>query len=111
MRFWTIATALGLTMIVIKASDARHNSIKNRYESNYSATWTAINNLTGQFTPAQITFLNSLSQMTTIGGVPMATDPTTGTTWASGERDYVNAPINVVNSLIDKLERNGYMSL
>jgi hypothetical protein len=106
VKLWKAALVLGVTALATAAaSDRRHYSLSNRYNANYAATWTELNNhataitaLQNQFTSAQVTFLNSLSQMT-------------GTEWASGERDYVNASINDINALVEKLQRNGLMGL
>ena len=110
MRLITLAVALGVTAIITKAPSARTYSLKNRYEANYSATWTAINNLSAQFTPAQVTFLAGLTEMTVPASYPLPDDPSSGNNWATGERDFVNGAIDGWNSLIQKLQRNGLMS-
>lgn len=119
---------LGYTALLIvgaavtAASGAvRTSSITNRYNSNYDATWNAINNLNGQFTanqieflkglsPAQTALLESLAVMTPPTSFPLADDPHGGSTWAPNERDYVNSSIDMINDVILKLQRNGYMS-
>jgi hypothetical protein len=60
-------------------------------------------------TNVQSTFLATLSQMTTPASYPLADDPTSGSTWASGERAYVNSSIDQLNSIVQKLQRNGLM--
>lgn len=100
---------------------ARTSSITNRYTSNYGATWDAINNLNGQFTadqiaflkglsPAQTEFLGNLGQMTAPTSYPLQDDPHGGSTWASNERDYVNAPIDMANDIVLKLIRQNFMT-
>ena len=51
----------------------------------------------------------TIGQMTTPSGYPLATDPNSGSTWATGERDYINNCINMVNLLVNKLQNEGYM--
>jgi hypothetical protein len=107
--------------VTAKSATARTSSLKNRYESNYTATWRAINTINGQFTASQIAFiqglspaqaglLGSLSVMTAPTSFPLADDGHSGSTWQTGERDYVNSSIDMLNDIILKLQRNGYMS-
>lgn len=116
---------------VMAASDvARTSSITNRYGSNYTATWTAINKLS--FTDAQIAFIQGLTtqQMTFISGLapaqctflanieqlgiptdwPVALDSHTGASWATGERDIINAVIDCLNDFITLMQRQHLMS-
>lgn len=119
-----------MTLITIKASSARANSLKDRYESNYAATWTAINKLS--FTNAQIAFIQGLTtqQMAFIAGLlpaqctflanvqqigvpvnyPLTDDPHTGSTWITNERDFINAAIDLVNDLVNKMQTQHIMS-
>jgi hypothetical protein len=119
---------LGYTLLLIVAAavtkasgTARTSSITNRYNSNYDATWNAINNLNGQFTadqlaflkglsPTQTEFLGNLGQMTAPTSYPLQDDPHGGSTWASNERDYVNAPIDMANDVVLKLIRQNFMT-
>jgi hypothetical protein len=59
-------------------------------------------------TNSQASFLASLSQMSTEGTQPL--DPNTGSTWATGERDYINNAVGAINNLISRLQSNGYMN-
>ena len=65
---------------------------------------------TAGVTKAQFTFLAGLSQMTTPTTFPLPADSGSGSYWITGERDFVNSSINLDNDLIDKLQRNGFMS-
>lgn len=102
--------------VTAKTGTARTSSITNKYNSNYAATWTAINNLSGQFNAAQIAFLSGLSnaQCTFLANVeqigvpenwPLAEDSHSGSTWATGERDVINALIDSYNDLVTKMIR------
>ena len=59
---------------------------------------------------SQGTFLANINSMTTPGTYPLSTDGTTGSTWAAGERDFVNSSINLDNLLIQKLQRANLMT-
>jgi hypothetical protein len=107
--------------VTSKVGTARTSSLKNRYESNYTATWRAINILNGQFTadqtaflsglsPVQTNFLAHLGVMTAPTAWPLADDPNSGSTWATGERDYVNAPTDMINDVVQKLIRQNFMT-
>ena len=37
-------------------------------------------------------------------------DPSTGSSWATGERDYINNLVNAVNNLQNNLQNNGFQS-
>lgn len=100
---------------------ARTSSITNRYNSNYDATWTAINNLNGQFNANQIAFLSGLSaaQCTFLANIkqigvptdyPLAGDGHSGANWATNERDFLNAVIDLVNDLVNKMQTQHIMS-
>lgn len=58
---------------------------------------------------SKATFLASLSQC---GPQPDAggTDGNTGSTWASGERGYINAAINAINAVHGSLVNHGFMA-
>lgn len=120
MRLLTAVTvAIVAALATAKAAEKRAYSTRNRYEANYSATWNKLNShdndiqnlktLTNALTPGQVAFLASINQMTAIGGVPMGNDGFSGPNWGTGERDYVNAPIDVINALIPKLQRSNLM--
>jgi hypothetical protein len=60
LRLLSVVLALGVTAVVTsKASDKRHYSLNNRYNSNYTATWTAINGANSSITSMQ-TLINNL---------------------------------------------------
>jgi hypothetical protein len=108
---------LGLALLLTAASavtsrvgTARTSSLTNRYDSNYDATWRAINALNAQFTPAQLAFLQGLGTMTAPTSYPLDRDPSTGASWVTGERDYVNASTDLANDLVAKLIRQGFMT-
>jgi len=57
-----------------------------------------------------VAFLAGLSQMTTPLSYPLTDDTFSGPNWATGERDLVNGPVDQLNSVILKLQRNGLMA-
>lgn len=59
---------------------------------------------------AQSVFLAAVNVMSTPLTYPLSDDPTTGSIWASGERDYVNSSIDQLNSLVQKLQRSNLMA-
>ena len=61
-------------------------------------------------TETQTAFLSTLSQCAN-PGVNLATDPNSGTTWASGERaSYINAPITRLNNALNSLQAHNFMA-
>jgi hypothetical protein len=109
VRPLTAALILGAVALGAKTVTRKADSLQNRYDSNYAATWTAINSLAAQFTPAQVTFLNGLSQMPPIeDALPL--DPHGGPTWVTGERDYINSVTDQHNAVAGLLIRHGYAS-
>lgn len=60
------------------------------------------------FSTTNATFLAGLSKLPHQSG--MATDGNTGSTWATNERDFVNASIGYCNTLDADLQSNGFMS-
>jgi hypothetical protein len=113
MRLTTLALVFGVAALGSKVVTRQAQSLKNRYESNYAATWTAINGLTALTAPldlAQVTFLASVNPMTTPLFYPLAPDTNTGPSWAAGERDFVTGSSDGINSVIQKLQRSNLMA-
>jgi hypothetical protein len=61
-------------------------------------------------TSGNVAFLAGLSLMTTPLSYPLPDDPFSGSIWQTNERDYVNAPNDQLNSIVQKMQRNGLMS-
>jgi hypothetical protein len=109
LKLLTAALVFGAAALATATVTRKADSLKNRYESNYAATWTAINKLTGNFTDAQVSFLAGLSQMPPIEDA-LPQDPHTGSTWQSNERDYLNSVIDQYNAVASLLISHGYAS-
>ena len=114
-------TALLMVGAAVTAASgvARTSSITNRYNSNYAATWTAINKLSftdqqiafiQSLSPAQCTFLSNVKQIGVPTDYPLAGDGHTGANWAAGERDFINAITDCLNDLINKMQTQHIMS-
>lgn len=60
---------------------------------------------------SQGTFLAAINSMTTPGTYPLATDPFAGAgpNWQTDERDYVIAPADQLNLIVQKLQRSNLM--
>ena len=103
----------------ISALEARVTALAAKVkadETSSSTKFTALNPLIVAGS-SQGTFLANINSMTTPGspsgasaGYPLGTDGTSGSTWASNERDYVNSSINEHNLLIQKLQRANLMT-
>lgn len=59
-------------------------------------------------TQAKSQFLAGLSVLNPPALYPLSTDPNSGSSWASGERVYLNDVINALNTLISHLQANGF---
>jgi hypothetical protein len=114
-----IALAIAGAVVMAASDVARTSSLTNRYDSNYDATWTALNKLS--FSDQQLAFIKGLSaaQCTFLANVkqigvpldyPLAGDGHSGASWASGERDYINAIVDLVNDLVNKMQTQHIMS-
>lgn len=114
-------TALLIVGAAVTAASgvARTSSVTNRYNSNYGATWTAINKLSftdqqiafiQSLSPAQCTFLANVKQIGVPTDYPLAGDPHSGASWATNERDYINAIADLVNDLVNKMQTQHIMS-
>lgn len=57
----------------------------------------------------QTGFLATLSQCANPGG-NLPDDPSTGSTWASGERGYINGVIDRVNNVLNSLQNHNFMA-
>jgi hypothetical protein len=73
--------------------------------SDFQGTWNG-KSLGG----TQLQFLSTLHQMSALSGYPLSTDGNSGSAWASGERGYINAIVNVLNSLISELISSNYLA-
>ena len=96
----------------ISALEARVTALAAKVkadETSSSTKFTALNPLIVAGS-SQSTFLANINVMTTPGTYPLATDGSSGSTWATNERDFVNAPINFDNLLTQKLQRAGLMT-
>ena len=60
-------------------------------------------------TETQTAFLSTLTQCANPGG-NLATDPSTGSTWVTGERGYINDVIVRVNNVLNSLQNHNYMA-
>lgn len=108
MRLLTLAVVFGIAALGSKVNTRQTQSLRNRYESNYSATWSAINDLqAGQFTSSQVTFLAGLEPLGSIqNSLPI--DPSVGNYWTTNERDYYNNLANAYNQLASALIFRGF---
>lgn len=57
----------------------------------------------------QTTFLATLSQCASPGG-NLATDGNSGSTWATGERGYINDTVIRLNNVLNSLQAHNYMA-
>lgn len=114
-------TALLIVGAAVTAASgvARTSSLTNRYDSNYDATWTALNKLNFSddqlafikgLSSAQCTFLANVKQIGVPTDYPLVGDPHSGANWASGERDYINAIVDCLDDLINKMQTQHIMS-
>jgi len=110
----------------ISALEARVTALAAKVKSDETSNGTKFSGYDSKFTTlnplvvggsSQNTFLANINSMTTPGspsgasaGYPLSTDGTSGSTWAAGERDYVNSSINEHNLLIQKLQRANLMT-
>ena len=60
-------------------------------------------------TETQTAFLSTLSQGAFPGG-DLATDPSTGSTWTTGERGYINDAIIRLNNIVNSLQNHNYLA-
>lgn len=60
-------------------------------------------------TETQTAFLSTLSQCANPGG-NLATDPSTGSSWATGERGYINDTIVRLNNVLNSLQNHNFMA-
>jgi hypothetical protein len=60
-------------------------------------------------TETQTAFLSTLSQCANPGG-NLATDGNTGSTWATGERGYINDTVTRLNNVLNSLQAHNYMA-
>lgn len=65
---------------------------------------------TAGLTQAQSVFLASINVMTTPGTYPLGTDGGSGSYWITGERNFVNAGLNMDNLIVQKLQRANLMT-
>lgn len=60
-------------------------------------------------TETQTAFLSTLSQCASPGG-NLATDGNTGSSWATGERGYINDTVIRLNNVLNSLQAHNYMA-
>jgi len=96
----------------ISALEARVTALAAKVkadETSYNTKFTALNPLIVAGS-SQNTFLANINVMTTPGTYPLGTDGSSGSYWASGERDFVNGSSNMDNLIVQKLQRAGLMT-
>lgn len=113
MRKTALLLALGTALLAAAArTRASRKSIatEDRYSANFTAVWTVLNKLMPIATAENAGFLSGLGQMTVSPDYPLPDDGNGGAYWADGERDYINNCVDTINDLVQKLQRQGYMS-
>jgi hypothetical protein len=67
VKLWKAALVLGVTALATAAAaDRRHYALKNRYDSNYSATWGALNTANTNITTANTNIAAAFTSITTV---------------------------------------------